>query len=354
MSGVTFDQLMTTLGDTLQGYAVLPLGDGLKAVVSQRGARLFGPFLADGTPLCWINPALAKTETFQAFIQAGEWNLGGERVWIAPEIQFNVADRTRFWETHHIPPQMDPGDFQSTHEAGRVLLEGQMALEAHNLATGTLDLHVRHEISAQVPNPLRGTRQAALMEGVAYAGVSRTVGLSRSEPGDILCESWCLMQLNPGGTLHIPVTNPQAEATAYFGDPAPDTTAVVDGALRIHLTGQRQYKLGYKAAYMTGRMGYLGSLPDGRGFLLIRNFFNDPSSVYCEEPDTQPGVNGHSVHVYNDGGQFGGNGEMECNGRTIGGPTGRSQVQDEFVLWAYVGPVERLKPIGQVLLGVGL
>jgi hypothetical protein len=351
---ITLSQLTATLDATHQTYAQMALSDGMSVVVTQRGARIFGPFLSDGTPLCWINPALASAEGFRSFIEAGDWNLGGERVWIAPEIQFNVPDRARFWETHRIVPQMDPGSWHMTDGAGRVTLESEMSLDAYNLVSGRLDVNIRHAITTLVPDPLRSTKHAALTDGIAYAGISRTVALAIDEPGDILCESWCLIQLNPGGILYIPVTTPEVQATPYFGDPAQDALAAVDGALRIRLTGQRQYKMGYKAAYMTGRMGYLHTLPDGRGFLLIRNFFNNPSSIYCEEPDNQPGVNGHSVHVYNDGGQYGANGEMECNGRTIGGATGRSQTHDEFIHWAYVGDVQRLKQVGRVLLGTPL
>ncbi|MBL8153806.1 MAG: hypothetical protein JNM70_06445 [Anaerolineae bacterium] len=352
---ISLSQLTSTLDANAQRYTRVTLAGDMSLIVAERGARIFGPFLADGTPLCWINPALGSADTFRAFIANGEWNQGGERVWIAPEIQFNIPDRARFWETHRIVPQMDPGAFRLMASESGVRLEAEMQLEAFNLARGMVDVKARHDITTVVPNPLRQTRQgAALMEGVAYAGYSRSVSLSLPQPGSILCEAWCLIQLNPGGTLTIPVTSESAEATTYFGDPAPDSQAVVDGALRIHLTGQRQYKLGYKAAYITGRMGYLNHLPDGRGFFLIRNFFNNPSSVYAEEPDNQPGANGHSVHVYNDGGQYGSNGEMECNGRTIGGETGRSHTQDDFIMWVYVGAVDALKQIGRVLLGVSL
>jgi hypothetical protein len=351
---VTLSQLTTTLAATQQTYIHLPLSNAMSVIITQRGARILGPFLSDGTPLCWINPALADAEHFQAFMEAGDWNMGGERVWIAPEIQFNVPDRGRFWQTHRIVPQMDPGNYHLTSDLRRVTLESQMSLNAYNLATGKLNIDVRHVITSLVPDPLRSTRHSVLVDDVAYGGLSRIVSLNITETSDIQCESWCLIQLNPGGILHIPVTGEEVQATTYFGDPAPEALIANHGALHIHLTGQQQYKLGYKAVHLTGRMGYLNRLSDRYGFLLIRNFFNDPSSVYCEEPDNQPGVNGHSVHVYNDGGQYGANGEMECNGRTIGGTTGRSQTHDDFILWAYVGEVERLKQIGHILLGVNM
>lgn len=128
--------------------------------------------------------------------------------------------------------------------------------------------------------------------------------------------------------------------------------------LRLNITGQRQYKIGYQSASVTGRMAYHNRLPDGREYLLIRSFFNNPSSIYAEEPPDKPGATGHSVHFYNDGGQFGaggvGFGEMECSGQTIGGRSGRSTSTDTFLLWAYVGAPEAIRRIAHLLLGVKL
>ncbi len=84
----------------------------------------------------------------------------------------------------------------------------------------------------------------------------------------------------------------------------------------------------------------------------MRNFYNDPSATYLEEPPDRPGQRGYSVHVYNDGGKFGGFGELECNGRSIGGQTGRSASTDVFTLWLYVGATEKIKNITAYMLGV--
>ena len=89
---ITLSQLISTLDATHGTYAHMALSGGMSVVVTQRGARIFGPFLSDGTPLCWINPALADEASFQDFIASGDWNLGGERVWIAPEIENLVSD----------------------------------------------------------------------------------------------------------------------------------------------------------------------------------------------------------------------------------------------------------------------
>jgi hypothetical protein len=123
--------------------------------------------------------------------------------------------------------------------------------------------------------------------------------------------------------------------------------------IRFRLTGTRRYKVGLRAAHTFGRLGYLNSDPEGgRAYLVVRNYFNNPSSVYSEEPAHLPGARGDSIHVYNDGGMFGGFGELEVQGQTIGGQTGLSSITDRHIIWIYEGPQERIGRIAEHLLGL--
>jgi hypothetical protein len=45
---------------------------------------------------------------------------------------------------------------------------------------------------------------------------------------------------------------------------------------------------------------------------------------------------------------------MECSGQTIGGVSGRTSSSDTFVLWAFTGPTDALRPVARALLGVTL
>ncbi|MDX2140180.1 MAG: DUF6786 family protein [Chloroflexota bacterium] len=351
---ITQTQLRATLDGAGQRYQFMALADGFSLIVTQRGGRIFS-FLPDGAPLCWINPVLTTAESFRAAVAEGVWNLGGERIWIAPEVQYNSSDRSRFLETLLFPPQMDPAQYTFDADTTSARLKADMTLQAYNLASGSTTLTVEHHIRTGLPNPLRALKAFdPLMRGVAYAGFMRSVHLATAPTDPLHSESWCLMQLNPGGTMIIPATVADAEVSTYFGDPAPDSLTVSDGAYRLALTGRREYKTGYKAAALTGRLGYLNVLADGRGYLIIRNYFNNPSAIYAEEPPGLPGVNGHSVHAYNGGGDFGQMGELEVTGQTIGGVSGRASSTDDFVLWVFSGAREQLQAIGRVLLGVTL
>lgn len=353
----TLTQLRQTLDGAGELYHVLPLQGDACGLVTQRGARVLGLFpTPDSENLLWTNQAaLNSPESFRQFVAEGGWNLGGERCWIAPEIQYNVRDRNDFWGTLSVPPAIDPGSYSLTVSGDTVTFHQQINLTAYNTAAGTKQLDVRRAVRP-IANPLH--TDAALLRGVLYAGYEQTAMLAELNDTPILSEIWNLVQVNAGGQLLIPCA-PEIRASDYCGDVPDEARAVGFGDvphLRLPITGQRQYKVGYKAACMSGRMGYHHTLPDGRDYLLVRSFFNNPSSIYAEEPPDKQGETGHSVHVYNDGGQFStggvGFGEMECSGQTIG--AGRASSTDTFLLWAYVGAPDAIRRIAHFLLGVRL
>jgi len=348
----TLDAIKRRLDDNRLAYGELALHGGAKLLILARGGRVFGPFLPPaGSTLVWAAQALADSAALGDFVRAGQWMLGGERVCVAPEIQFNVADRRDFWGTLAVPPQMDPGEFRLDEHGGGWRLRQELALPAYNLARGIKELALERLIQP-VADPLTYVRDyAALLDGVMYAGYEQIVTLRETKHDPILCESWNVLPVWPGGRLIIPST-PAAEVSDYFEPVDDQHLARHDHSLTFQLTGQRRFKAGVKAAQTFGRLGYFHRLDDGRAYLLVRNFFNNPSSPYVEEPPQTPGGAGDSIHVYNDGGLFGGFGELECHGQTIGGSTGRSASTDQQVLWAYAGPAEQVAQIGRHLLGV--
>lgn len=350
---ITKAQIIARLDESRIPYRTLTLQDGVDLLLCQRGARIFGPFLdGEGVSLYWVNPAFADAQRFAAFLSAGDWNLGGERLWIAPEVQYLVRDRADFWNSIHFPTSMDPGEWRFESSAvGMARLAQELDLVAYNLGAGVKQLQIETLIRP-IPNPLRAVRAASdLMEGVRYAGYEQEITLRERVHNELVAEVWNLIQLNPGGILLLPAS-PRVEHTDYF-EPIDDAHQTHHpGHIRLRITGTRRYKVGYKAAHLYGRVGYLNRHVDGNSYLLVRNFFNNPSAAYAEEPAGLPGQSGHSFHVYNDGGGFGGFGELECNGQTIGGATGRTSSTDQMALWLFVGEEHKLREICIHLLGV--
>jgi len=352
---ITFQQVVDRLEENSVRYGLIELQAGVTIVISQRGGRIFGPFLTrESGSILWINRAFAEAGAFKSFLRSGNWNLGGDRIWIAPEIQYHVPDRSDFWGSVFWPAQVDPGNYTLEQLGpGEWRLEQEMTLQAYNLALGQKELHLERRIR-QVDDPLRnlGNYQALSAE-VQFAGYEQVVTLSERTRDDIVSEAWSLTQLNPGGHLVIPCS-PRVEYTDYYKPIDGDLQTFHPNHVRLKITGNRQYKVGYKAAHVFGRLAYHNHLADGRAYLIVRNFFNNPSAPYTEEPDHTPGCRGHSIHVYNDAGNAGGFGELECNAQTIGGDTGRSSSTDQLVLWFYLGAPGKIKEIGLHLLGIEL
>ena len=358
----TFDQLTRSLDMRGLAYGVLTLDNSVRLVLTERGGRLMGPVLPDGTSVGWINPMFADAGSLDRFLESGDWNMGGDRIWIAPEVQYLATDRDRFNETCVIPEQMDPGSWTLTGGgagASAWFLRQRATLEARSLARGRKTVDVARQVIPAL-NPLRSLREAgSLMAGVRYAGWEQTVALTETVADDIVSETWNVLQVRPGSSMLIPCS-PRIEISEIGGyrDPVPEAAKAVRGNhLRIDVTGDRQWKIGLRSAHVTGRLGCLVRLSSpgpAEPCLMVRSFANNPSALYSEESFDQPGNNGNSVHVYHDDGELGSFGELECNGRAIGGPTGRSTSTDTFTTWLFAGPAEALREIGAHLLGIDI
>jgi hypothetical protein len=349
---IDFRTIIARLEENELPFGVLSLQNGMKAIISQRGGRIFGPFIGEGPSLFWVNQAFTQPGTFKEFLKSGHWNLGGDRIWIAPEVQYNAADRKDFFGTFHLPEEMDPGHYILEQvEDGKWRLHQNFTMEAHNLAEGKKDLSIERIIQP-VEDPLRNLQNYnELVQDVQYAGYEQIITLKESTLDDIVSETWSLIQLNPGGRLVIPST-PCVEVHDYYR-PIDDTLMTLyPHFVNLKVTGDRTYKVGFKSPQLFGRIGYFNDWENGQSYLVVRNFFNNPSGAYTEEIDRIPGMHGFSIHVYNDDGGLGGFGELECNAQAIGSYTGRSQSIDQLVLWIYVGETSQVKKIGLNLLGV--
>ncbi|HML24787.1 MAG TPA: hypothetical protein PKD09_24245, partial [Aggregatilinea sp.] len=312
---ITFKQVATRLEEQAVPYAVMPLQGQARLVLSARGGRVYGPFWdGDGESLFWAPEAFAARETFDALIASGHWNIGGERMWIAPEIQFMVTDRADVPGTLFVPPQIDPGVY-ALHQSGSAqwTLVQEIALDAYVLASGRKFLSVERTL-ALAPDPLRGLdAYGDLLDGVRYAGYEQTATLAEGAHDDITSQTWFLIQVNPGGAMIIPHTVP-GRITNYYDPVRPELIDVQPDHVRLAITGHDRYKIGYHSAFLAGRLGYVAPAGPDRSVLIVRGFFSNPSSIYSEQPEEIPDYFGDSVHIYSDDGGLGGFGELECAG----------------------------------------
>lgn len=334
-------------------HRTIVLQDSSLLLVSQRGARVYRPFRSEyDASENWMPNAFNDPDQFSSLINSGHWNVGGERVWIGPEIQYMIPVRSDYWGSYHPPESMDPGVHTLEGDEQECVLTFRSALEGYNLGSGRVDLNIRITI-APAAHPLRFTRAYANgLQTVRFSGYTERVELRWAGGAALLSESWNLAQVRPGGRVLIPAT-PLAEVTDYYEESS-SLVGAISGAVSAEVTGDRRYKVGIKAPHVHGRAGYFRDQSEGEASLLVRSFANDPSSVYSEEPDFSADTLGDSMHVYNDDGGLGGFGEIEARGRTIGGSTGRQASVDEFTSWWFFGTPAKLDQVAQHLLGVGL
>ncbi len=95
-------------------YAVIPLPHDYHVLVTEHWGRIFGPYCAnDDTGTLWISSKVFNVSLFAKMVRQGNWCIGGDRIWLAPEVKYNIADRFSIheWDSHSLPAQIDPGNY---------------------------------------------------------------------------------------------------------------------------------------------------------------------------------------------------------------------------------------------------
>jgi len=335
------------------------VGPDAVVVVSSYGGRVYGPFFAEGEAENWLPDAFADDDAFGALVDSGDWNVGGDRVWIGPEIAYMIRDRDDYWGSYEMPPSLDPGRHDLGRTGDRVTLSRVAELEAFTEPTGL----VRADLTLVVrpaAHPLRHLRGASaggpggapLADAVEYGGYVTEVRLGIASDGAHEAESWMLDQVRAGGTAFVAAV-PDTQVTDYY-EPVGELLAEVPGGVAVSLTGADRFKIGFAAPHVTGRVGYVravGDPADDRAVLFVRGSHSDPSAEYSEEPDPSPGVRGDSLHLYDDDGGLGGFAEIEARGTPVLGPRPEA-VTDRFASWWFRGSTDDVARVAQHLLGV--
>ena len=129
------------------------------------------------------------------------------------------------------------------------------------------------------------------------------------------------------------------------------TDLIVDEHLvRYRMRAAGAHKLGVRAVSVTGRVGYLHDCGNGRWSLIIRNFFVNPSGEYVDVPWGDTEDMGYSTQACNVNNEMGSFSELEYHVPAIGRATGRNSCEDAAAVWAFRGPLDEIRLIGQTLL----
>ena len=322
-------------------------------VVTRRGGRAV-PFDARGRPLLWLAPAVRagaadRPGSLEAWAASDAWDFGAERLWIGPELRLMVEDRADFHGSYSLDPALDPGSWELRANEPR---GGEQALELRQVMSlgvhqpsARLSLEVEQRLALEA-DPARRWPEA---NDVRHLGWSREVVLrrARGDDGSVACQSWVLAQIEAPATVLVPGAG-RASVTDYF-EPIDEAHLQRRGEdLAIALTGRRRFKVGIATGEHRSLMACWRSLPDGEAALLVRYFYDAPSSRYLEQPPGDPDHEGDSLYSYNDGGRMGDFGEIEALGRAL--EPGVATITDRFELHAWWGERARVRRLAARLL----
>lgn len=349
------DTLSNVVSDAGKSSEVFTTPDGTRLLLLPYGARVLGLYSASSEEsFYWNNPLLEGTEKAKAmFADSGWHNTGGDRTWVAPELDTFFPDATsqQYWQ----PRPLDMSDYAVERTGGGIQLSREMTL---HLARPNRDATLRlTKWFGPAANPLRCERDmAAVHSSIQYAGYTQRVTMqsldkSGSQPKVGI---WNLAQLPAGGDMLVP-TYSRAVPQKCFGDVPADHISIDDRLLRIKkIDFAGSHKIAIKAASLCGRTGYVYGQAN-QWSLVIRNFFVNPSGDYIDVQRHDPEDFGYGFQMCRvDEVEFGSFCEMEYHAPGLGALPDPTRSDDISQVWAFRGTREAIDAIARKLLGVTL
>ena len=319
------------------------------------GARVLGLFAAeDEENFFWTNPLLEREETARSLFAGDGWhNTGGDRTWVAPELDAFFPEANS--DKHCPPRQLDMSDYVVERTGGGCQLSRQMTL---HLARPNRDVGVELiKWFGPAANPLRRERDMmATLGAVQYAGYTQRVTMRRlnnlAAPQPEI-GVWNLMQLPPGGEMLVPLYS-QTTPQRCFGDMPAACITIEDRLLRVKVDFAGSHKIAVKAAALCGRAGYVYGQGD-RSSLVVRNFFVNPSGEYIDVQRQDPDDYGYAFQMCRvDEAEFGSFCELEHHAPALGELPDPTRSEDVSQVWAFRGARQAIDMIAHKLLGAGI
>jgi hypothetical protein len=328
-------------------------GDGTHLLLLPYGARvlgLFGPKFDEN--FYWTNPSIEEPGSAARMFAELSWhNTGGDRTWVAPEIDMfypGYPDLSR-----HIPPvQLDATGFE-------VLAKHNAAGFRRKVALFVARTHREFEFELTkwfepAPNPLRREPQHAnVVSALQYAGYTQRVILEQTgqfAQRRVSVGIWNLIQMPHGGEMIIP-TYAKTQPRTIIGTVPDANLTCEDRVIRFKMDYPGEHKIAVRAAFTTGRAGYLrrtGHLWS----LVVRNFFVNPSGEYVDVPREDINDLGYSFQAMNILSPAGAFCELEHHSPAMGQSEDQHSITDVSQVWAYRGPAEAIQAVCRLLLGV--
>lgn len=338
---------LETLHDAGLGPHMSHLPDGSRILALRHGGRILGLFPPDSERnFFWTNRAIWAGETAREWASSREWhNSGGDRTWLAPEIDFYFPDYPSL-ERYRPPIEFDPGNYRLHVVDGFPILSNRFTVRAPGQQR-SFECEVVKRVSA-APDP-------GHHDGLACAGYTLTTSLRLLPP---LPEApwrvglWNLLQMPHGGELLIP-TSSRAEVRVLFGSIGSDDLEISARMVRYHMRAQGNHKLGIGPAPLTGRAGYLYA-DGGEDCLIVRDFHVDPAGEYVDIPWSEPPGPGAAFQACNVNSEIGTFSELEYHAPALVSESGATFCEDSSVVWAFRGSPSLIQQVALKLLSSGV
>ncbi|MCC6494308.1 MAG: hypothetical protein IT424_14955 [Pirellulales bacterium] len=349
-------ELIAALSEVGQPPVSLVGAGGQTVLVLPHGGRILGLYSASSAQnFLWTNGTISKPELAREHFASERWrNSGGDRTWLAPEIDFFYPHYPDTARQYFQPRQLDPGNYSATVDGAQITLTNELSMRSFRRGW-TAQLRVSKRISPTV-DPLACGPAAALAQRIEYAGYRLHTRLELLDADVSGCQIglWNLLQLPPGGEMLVPVYR-RTEPVIYFGDVPPGDLRAEERCVRYRMTAAGEQKIGVDALAVAGRAGYFRTDTDDKdaAALVVRNFSVDAGGSYVDVPLHSPDAGGHAFQACNiDADYLGRFAELEYHVPAIGGPSAARVSDDVSQVWAYRGSRADIAQAAMQLLGV--
>jgi hypothetical protein len=308
--------------------------DGTRLLVLPYGGRILGLFAPeDEENLFWTHSALNEIDSARSYYEGEQWhNSGGERTWVAPEVDFFFPEfprLNRYWQQR----ELDPGSYHVSRDNGVLSWKSRATLIVSRTKQ-VIDLEINKALNPAL-NPLRHDQRKEWAD-LKFAGYTLHTSLQlmgTEQPPYI--GLWHLTQMPHGGDMIVP-TLFHSDPKIYMGKIEVDDLLVDKHLIRYKMRAAGEHKLGVRAVAITGRVGYMYAR-NGETSLIVRNFTVDPSGEYVDVPWLEPENVGFAFQACNVDSGLGRFSELEYHVPAIGSRAGKSHSTDQSQLWAFRG-----------------
>jgi hypothetical protein len=250
---------------------------GWALVVPALGARVLGAGLWENNAF-WVSPSL------EGCLEGRDWNAGGQRTWLAPELGplgfFGTGESD--WA---VPPQLDPGAYRLVEADDRTArCRTACLLNSNDGMIYRLEIERRVEVlDSAGARPGTGTVQLRLRHSLRNTGdrpIPARVGL------------WGIVQIpsSPEGSLLLP----DAPLRPYFGELPPSWVRREAGRLVLRTAPARRYKVGQ---HPMGTEAVIAHHRPEAGLLVRMCCPSSPAGPYLDGPPSE--APGDALQAYN-------------------------------------------------------